>query len=136
MATRERDDDERLGDVGQLFVVEIFRQGDSPMNQILVPPLEVCHAGLNLTFPAGSHPDVSTFNFQLHAASCCSLGLFGLSGLIGLFGLSGFCWLNETNQMNQINQINNTNQIDQISLLLVDISKRCARLERRFGVRG
>jgi hypothetical protein len=131
MATRERDDDERLGDVGQLFVVEIFRQGDSPMNQILVPPLEVCHAGLNLTFPAGSHPDVSTFNFQLHAASCCSLGLFGLS--VWFVWSVWFFWLNETNQMNQINQINNTNQIDQTSLLVVDISKRCAVLNGGLG---
>jgi len=62
--------------------------------------------------------------------------------------------------MNQINQINKTNQINQItrqtelvpkraghqtpavanwffcSLLVVDISKRCAVLERRLGVRG
>ena len=70
LATREGDDDECLGDVGQLLVVKIFRECDSPMNQILVSPLEVCHAGFNLTFPAGSHPDVSTFNFQLHAVSC------------------------------------------------------------------
>jgi hypothetical protein len=91
MATRERDDDERLGDVGQLFVVEIFREGDSSMDQILMSQLEVCHAGLNLTFPAGSHPNVSTFNCQLHAASSsCSFGLSGLSGLFGLSGLSGF----------------------------------------------
>jgi hypothetical protein len=47
LATRERHDDERLGDVGQLFVVRIFCQGDPPMNQVLVPPLEVCHAGLH-----------------------------------------------------------------------------------------
>ena len=53
----------------QQFVVEIFRQGDPSMNQVLVPSLEVCHAGFDLTFPAGSHPDVSTFNFQLHVAS-------------------------------------------------------------------
>jgi hypothetical protein len=66
-------------------------------------------------------------------------------------------WLNETNQMNQINQINKTNQINQTdwayprraghqnpavpnwffcNLLLVDISKRCAILERRLEVRG
>jgi hypothetical protein len=35
--------------------------------------------------------------------------------------------------MNKTNQIN---QIDQTSLLVVDISKRCAVLERRLGVRG
>jgi hypothetical protein len=69
LATWERDDDERLGDVGQLFVVKIFRERDSSMNKILVPPLEICHAGFNLTFPPGSHPDVSTFNFQFHVAS-------------------------------------------------------------------
>ena len=41
LATREGDDDECLGDVGQLLVVKIFREGDSPMNQMLVSPLEL-----------------------------------------------------------------------------------------------
>jgi hypothetical protein len=72
LATRESDNDEYLGDVGQLLVVKIFREGDSPMDQILMPLLEVCHTGFNLAFPPGSHPDVSTFNFQLHAVSCWS----------------------------------------------------------------
>jgi hypothetical protein len=69
MAAREGDDDKRFGDIGQLFVVGIFREGDSSMDQIFMPLLKVCHAGFDLTFPAGSHPDVSTFNFQLHTAS-------------------------------------------------------------------
>ena len=34
LAARECDDDKRLGDVGQLFVMEIFRKGDSSMDQI------------------------------------------------------------------------------------------------------
>ena len=69
LAAREGYDDERLGDVGQFFVVGIFRQGDSPMNQVLVPPLEVCHAGFNLSFPPRGHIDISTFNFQFHVDS-------------------------------------------------------------------
>src|SRR5262249_11072911 len=72
LATRERDNDECFSDVGQLFVVEILREGDSPMNQILVPSLEVCHAGLNFSFPPGGHLDISTFNSQLHADSSSS----------------------------------------------------------------
>jgi hypothetical protein len=91
------------------------------MDQILMPLLEVCHAGLDFTLPAGSHPDVSALNLQLHAAS----KLFIWSVWFVLF-----VWLNETNQMNQINQ---TNQINQ--LLLVDISKLYAALKQRLGVR-
>jgi hypothetical protein len=34
--------------------------------------LEVCHTGLNFSFPPGGHLDVSTFNFQLHADSSSS----------------------------------------------------------------
>lgn len=63
LAARERDDDERLGDIGQLFVVEVLREGDSPMDQIGVSLMEIRHAGFDLRFPARSHLDVSAFNF-------------------------------------------------------------------------
>jgi hypothetical protein len=149
LAARERDDDERLGDVGQLFVVEIFREGDSSMDQILMPLLEVCHAGLNLTFPAGSHLDVSTFNCQLHPVSClvhlvcsvCLVSLVCFVYLVDLVHLLSFVQpknlINQIDQMDQMDQINQTYRASPNltvpnwffrSPLVVDISKRCAVL--------
>ena len=98
LAAREGDDDERLGDVGLFFVVGIFRQGDSPMDQILVSPLEVCHAGFNLSFPPRGHIDISTFNFQLHVApvlvdlvcSVCLVSLVYFVSLVDLVHLVSF----------------------------------------------
>ena len=95
LAPWEGDNDERLGDVGLFFVVGIFRQGDPPMNQVLVPPLEVCHAGFNLSFPPRGHIDISTFNFQFHAApvlvdSVCSVCLVCLVSLVDLVHLVSF----------------------------------------------
>ena len=54
LATREGDDDQRLGDVGQLLVVEIFHETDPCMDQILISLLEVAHAGFDLTVPTGT----------------------------------------------------------------------------------
>jgi hypothetical protein len=97
LAAREGDDDERLGDVGLFFVVGIFRQGDSPMNQILVPPLEVCHAGFNLSFPPRSHIDISTFNFQIHAASVLVHLVYSVCLVCLVYLVYLVFWLNETN---------------------------------------
>ena len=101
------------------------------MNQVLVVPLEVRHAGFNLSFPPRGHIDISTFNFQLHAAPV----LVDLICLVRLVYL--VFWLNETNRINITNQ---RNQADRAwfscNLLIIDISKRCAVLERRHRVRG
>jgi hypothetical protein len=60
-----------------------------------VPPLEVCHAGFNLSFPPRGHIDISTFNFQFHAApvlvdSVCSVCLVCLVSLVDLVHLGSF----------------------------------------------
>lgn len=69
VASRQGDDNQRLRDVRQLFVVTILGQRDTAMNQILMPPLQIVHTGFDLRFPTRSHRNIATFNFQFQGAS-------------------------------------------------------------------
>jgi hypothetical protein len=63
MATRERDDNQGFGNIGEFLVVAVFRQGDSSVDQILMALLEFPHAGFDFSLPSRGHLDMAAFDF-------------------------------------------------------------------------
>jgi hypothetical protein len=60
--SREGDHDKGLGHIGLFLVMGIFRQGDASMEEIVMPSLEIRHAGFNFLFPPLGHTDVAALD--------------------------------------------------------------------------